>query len=503
MEKFLRLAVALVQRLGVGLTRRFLCLRVAALRLLHALVPAALKGPFLRFQLLLERPGGKVTRLFQVAVVGKFGPALVCRHLPVVHYRGIGLGRRVLGADVHFRQIFLDGEALCRRVGAGFVRLHGLFGRALFSPLGALDLRRRILGDVARLHAGEEFAQISLGAFGVHVQHAVEELVRRLPVAIVQRHVAAFEQRVAGNAACRLHDDRLRRLRRLRCALAQQLFHAAHQILHRAQLAHVLPLQVGKFLGHIVGIHALVAGYERLLLPGSDEREEAAPLVFHPHGVEVFIVRAKYQHHLGAVQRREDVRLVFRAQFVFQRDAREENAVALLRQGVVHFLRHDAVRRAFAVFVRLLVADEDVVGLFFPRQFHDAAADVLNGLGFLAVHLARNGVGVLLRLLKIRVFQNAFKGRAVAGGYLFAGGRIVHVFDAVTTEDEAPVGLRLGGKFGDDAFIHRGRLVKFAGRAQAVGARKERQFLLVVRRGHRLARAAVFALRHGHARFNV
>ena len=29
------------------------------------------------------------------------------------------------------------------------------------------------------------------------------------------------------------------------------------QILHRAQLAHVLPLQVGKFLGHIVGIHAL------------------------------------------------------------------------------------------------------------------------------------------------------------------------------------------------------------------------------------------------------
>ena len=496
----LGLAVGFIQRLGVGLARRFLCLRVAALRLLNAFVPAGGKGLFLRRQALFEGAGGKVARLCQIAVACKARLAEARRLPPVVRHRAVRLGRRVLGADGLFRQIIAHGKALRRRVDAGRVLLDRFFGRAFFLPFGLRDLLLRVLGDAACLHAGEEFAQPRLGALGVHVQRAVEELVRRLPVAVVQRHVAALEQRVAGNAARRLHDDRLRGLRR---PLAQQLFHAAHQILHRAHLAHVLPLQVGKFLGHIVGVHALIAGNEVLFLPRGDEREEAAPLVFHPHGVEVFIVRAKYQHHLGGIERREDVRLVFRAQLVLQRDARKEHPQPLFRQGVVHLLRHDAVRRAFAVFVRLLVADEDVVGLFLAGQFHDAAADVLDGLRFLAVHLARNGVGVLLRLLKVRVFEDALKGRAVAGGDLFAGGGVVHVLDAVTTEDEAPVGLRLGGKFGDNAFIHRGRLVELASRAQAVGPRKERQFLLVVRRGHRLARAAVFALRHGLARFDV
>ena len=406
-----------------------------------------------------------------------------------------------MGADVLFRQIIAHGKALRRRVDAGRILLDRFFGRACFRLFRLVDLLLRVLGEAARLHAGEEFAQIGLGAFGVHIQHAVEEFVCRLPVAVAQRHVAALEQGVAGNAARRLHDHRLRRLRRR--ALAQQLFHAAHQILHRPQLAHVLPLQVGKFLRHVVGVHALVAGDQVLLLTRGDEGKEAAPFVLYPHGVEVFIVRAKHQHRLGAVQRREDIRLVFRAQFVFQRDAREENAVALLRQGVVHFLRHDAVRRALAVFVRLLVADKDVVGLFLAGQFHDAAADVLDGLGFLAVDLAGDRVGVLLRLFKIRVFEDALKGRAVAGGNLFAGGGVVHVLDAVAAEDEPPVGLRLRGELGDDALVHRGRLVELAGRAQAVGAGKERQFLFVVRRGHGLERAAVFALRHSHARLDV
>ena len=497
----LGLAVGFVQRLRVGLARRFLCLRVAALRLLNAFVPAGGKGLFLRRQTLFDGAGGKAARFCQIGVACKARLAEARRLPPVVRHRAVRLGRRVLGADVLFRQIIAHGKALRRRVDAGRVLLDRFFGRASFLPFGLVDLRLRVLGDAACLHAGEEFAQPRLGALGVHVQHAVKELVRRLPVAIVQRHVAAFEQRVAGNAARRLHDHRLRRLRRR--ALAQQLFHAAHQILHRAQLAHVLPLQVGKFLRHVVGVHALVAGDQVLLLPRGDEGEEAAPFVLYPHGVEVFIVCAKYQHHLGAVQRREDVRLVFRAQLVLQRDARKEHPQPLFRQRVVHLLRHDAVRRALAVFVRLLVADKDVVGLFLAGQFHDAAADVLDGLGFLAVDLAGDRVGILLRLFKIRVFEDALKGRAVTGGNLFAGGGVVHVLDAVAAEDEPPVGLRLRGELGDDALVHRGRLVELAGRAQAVGAGKERQFLFVVRRGHGLARAAVFALRHGHARFNV
>ena len=91
----------------------------------------------------------------------------------------------------------------------------------------------------------------------------------------------------------------------------------------------------------------------------------------------------------------------------------------------------------------------------------------------------------------------------MAGGNLLSRSRIIHILNAVTTEHQAPVGLRLCGKLGDDAFVHRSRLVKFAGSPQAVGAGEKRQFLFAVSRGHGLPGAAIFALRHGHACFDI
>ena len=87
----------------------------------------------------------------------------------------------------------------------------------------------------------------------------------------------------------------------------------------------------------------------------------------------------------------------------------------------------------------------------------------------------------------------------MAGGHLLPGSRVVHVLDAVPAQHQSPIGLGLLRELRHDILIHPGGLVELAGQPQPVGPAEQGQLLLIVYVGNRLLRAAVLALRHGHA----
>ena len=154
------------------------------------------------------------------------------------------------------------------------------------------------------------------------------------------------------------HDRLLDSLLRLACV--EHLFDAANQVLHEADLAHVLTLQHAEFFRHIIRVHVAVAGDEQAAAVGAHERQIPAPLVFDPDGVQIFRLRADHDHDLRRVQGGEDIRLVFLTEFVFQRDAREEDLIASVGELIVNILRKCGILCPFAVLVRFLVADEHV-----------------------------------------------------------------------------------------------------------------------------------------------
>ena len=198
--------------------------------------------------------------------------------------------------------------------------------------------------------------------------------------------------------------------------------------------------------------------------------QKAAPLVFHPHGVVILIVRAEGQHDLGGVQRGKNIRLILRAQLILQRNAAEKHPIALFRQRVVHILRDDAVHSALSVLGSLLVADENIVGRLLAGHLHDAPAQLLDGLGLVPIDTPRHGVGVLQRLLKVAVLHHAVKAGAVAGGDLLSCGGVIHILDAVAAQHKTPVGLGLRGEVRHDALVHTGSLVELTGKTQPIGA---------------------------------
>ena len=160
------------------------------------------------------------------------------------------------------------------------------------------------------------------------------------------------------------------------------------------------------------------------------------------------------------------------AQLVLQGNPGEEDPVALFRQGIVNILGQDAVQGAVALFVGLLIADENIVGLLLGGNLDNALAQLLNLLGLLPVDLPGDHIGVFLGLVKVPVIQDAFKGRPVAGGDFPAGGRVVYILNAVFAQHKTPVGLGLLGEFRHDGFINPRRLVKFTGSTQPVGPGK-------------------------------
>ena len=204
-------------------------------------------------------------------------------------------------------------------------------------------------------------------------------------------------------------------------------------------------------------------------------------------------LRADHDHDLRGVQRREDIRLIFRARLILQCDAREEHTVALLCQLVVDLLRHQTIARALTVLTSFLVAEEHVKRLFILRRGKDAALHLGDLCRVLLILAAGDAVGVLDRSQIIHVLQEAVEARTVARRQPLIRRRIFHIFDTEPAQRTAPVRLRVVVVLGNDALIHSQRLVKLTAAPEVIAAVKRRRPLLVVHFGQRHRAAAVFA----------
>ena len=193
----------------------------------------------------------------------------------------------------HARHIALVFLLLCRRRKANRLlpvaaHVHAVIQRAKVAFLAA-----------ARF--GAHLAHVGLGALRVNVQHAVVVFARTRGVAVLQEQRGTLEQarhaRRIGFHRRSLHAHHLRRARRL----LHHLLHPAQQVLHEADFAHVLTLQHRQFFRQVVRIHIPIARNQQPLVVMLHQRQIAAPLVFHPHGVKVLRTAADNDHHLRAV----------------------------------------------------------------------------------------------------------------------------------------------------------------------------------------------------------
>ena len=259
------------------------------------------------------------------------------------------------------------------------------------------------------------------------------------------------------------HDGLFDRLRRsfLRLCRVHDLLDAPDEVLNKTDFVHVLTLQHAEFFGHIIRIHIAVAGDEQTAAVGAHERKIPAPFIFDPDGVQIFRLRADHNHDLCRMKGREDVRLVFLPELVFQRDAREEDLIARVGELVVNILRQRGILCPFAVLVRLFITDEHVKRRFLLRDRQNVLLQVGNTQRLFFVQAPRHAVGVFARGLIVHIVQNAVKARAVTGRDAFAGGRILHILDAVPAEQQVPVRLGIRVVPPDQPLVNCSGLVKF------------------------------------------
>ena len=162
-------------------------------------------------------------------------------------------------------------------------------------------IQRAKVAFLATARFSAHLAHVGLGALRVNVQHAVVVFARTRGVAVLQEQRGTLEQarhtRRIGFRRCSLHAHPLRRARRL----LHHLLHPAQQVLHEADFAHVLTLQHRQFFRQVVRIHIPIARNQLPLVVVLHQRQIAAPLVFHPHGVKVLRTAADNDHHLRAV----------------------------------------------------------------------------------------------------------------------------------------------------------------------------------------------------------
>ena len=223
-------------------------------------------------------------------------------------------------------------------------------------------------------------------------------------------------------------------------------------------------------LRQIIRVHIAVARQKQLAPILFHHGQESAPFVLDPNGVKMLRLRADHDHDFGRVQRREDIRLVFRARLVLQRDTREEYAVALLGQFIIDLLCHQTVARALAVLAGLFVAEEDVERLLVLRGGKNAALHLGDFRCVFLVLAAGDAVGMLDRSQIVHVLQKAVEARAVARRQPFIRCRVLHIFNAEPAQHTAPVRLGVVVVLGHNALIHGQRLVKLAAAPKVIAA---------------------------------
>ena len=426
-----------------------------------------------------------------------------------------------------FLEVFIVGKgnenAHQIRFGGDTIRLHALaqmeIGSCqslnllqLFSAFGGSELQ----GDLEVLVVREDDARFPEGVLPResavdHAQHEVKLGILRVEVqrflAVIPRFVPIVLEHQDRNALPHLRNIRIRirpgragrRGGGISFSGVHDLHDTAKDVLDEPDLSHVLALEHGKFLRDVVGVHVPVAGDEEFRGVLLHDREEAAPFVLHPDGLEVFLLRADHEHDFRGVERGEDVGFILLAELVLERDTGEEDLQALIRELVVDVLGEGGVLRARAAVGRFLVADEDVVGLFLRGNAEDVLLDLGDAGRLLLINGAFGGGGEIQGVLIILVGEDGVELHAVAGRDAFVRDRVLDVLDAVFRDQQSPVCFRVLAVAREDGLVGRDGLVEVVCLAEMLRAAVD---LLGLRVGDlRKCReaAAILAFARGHA----
>ena len=360
---------------------------------------------------------------------------------------------------------------------------------AAFNWLG-LVLQVAFLAD---LQFGHQLTDIGTGIACIDIQRLLAEIICLGPLAILQSHEGTIQQCSSIASICSgrcLNNYRLLSCRRF--LLTGDLLDTVDQILHEAQLAHILSLQVRELFRQIIWIHVLVGGHKGFVGTTADELQIAAPFVLHPNSIEVLRLGAQHHHDLRTVEGSEDVWLILLTQLVFQRNAAEEHLKALAGQLVIQIIGQHAVRCALALSVRLLVADEHIKGLFLLGDIQNALLDIIDGLRLGLVDALLHAVGILQGRLVVIIHKDGSELGTVDSGDALLGNGILHVLDAVAAQHQRPVGFSVGPVILQDLLENAHGLIIFVVPAEMIGTVIQVQPTLVVQLRDGLHAAAVF-----------
>ena len=274
------------------------------------------------------------------------------------------------------------------------------------------------------------------------------------------------------------------------------LFYTPYKVLHKAQLAHILRLKMGEFLGQIIGVHVLIGGNKHFFGAVFNKRKVAAPFVFYPYGVEILRPCAQYHHNPCAVKGGEYVRLVGGAQLVLQCNAAEKHLKALLRQLVVKVVCQHAVGRSCAATVGFLIADKYIKGLLLLRNCKNTLLYFIYCLGLGLVNFLLGGIGAAQSGFVVIIVKYGGKLRPVHRGNALAGGRVLHIFNTVAAKHKRPIRLGVGVVLGQNLLVYAHGLVVFVIAAEMICPVIQVCLFIVVKTGKGLLGAAAVA--HGH-----
>ena len=350
------------------------------------------------------------------------------------------------------------------------------------------------LPALLNLQLRHQLAQIRLCVFRVYIQHLFAVGVGVGPFAVLKEKKRPFQKRRGARAARGCRRGRL-------CGGflpvgGYYLSYASYKVLHKAQLAHILRLKVGEFLGQVVGVHVLIGGNKHFFGAVFNKRKVAAPFVFYPYGVEVFRPCAQYHHDLCAVKGGKYVRLVGGAQLVLQRNAAEKHLKALLRQLMVKVICQHAVGRSCTAAVGFLIADKYIKGLLLLRNCKNALLYFIYCLGLGLVNFFLGGIGAAQSGFVVIIVKDGGKLRPVHRGNALAGGRVLHIFNTVAAKHKGPIGLGVGVVLGQNLLIYAHGLVVFVIAAEMICPVIQVCLFIAVKTGKGLLGAAAVA--HGN-----
>ena len=205
----------------------------------------------------------------------------------------------------------------------------------VFSVVKGICAIRQLLA-APDLQVSHQLAEICLSILGIDIKHLFAIYVRVLPFSVLKEQECSFKQRHYVGVAGADYDRFF--YRRFLFVRFCNLFNTSNQILHKAELGHILRLQVRKFFRQIIRIHIFIGRDEHFLCTVFDEGKVSAPLVLNPNGIEILRFSAKNNHHLCAVESSENIRFISRAELIFKSDTSKEDFKALLGKLMIQII---------------------------------------------------------------------------------------------------------------------------------------------------------------------